>query len=92
MKRWSLLDKLSRCSWLGGCGGLRGVGMSLHSAGAGADPQKESSCLFWPAQEDEQLRKLVQINGAQKWSVVAEKIKVRVGCAVGRSPQPAACC
>jgi hypothetical protein len=32
------------------------------------------------AQEDEQLRKLVHINGAQKWSVVAEKIKVRAGC------------
>lgn len=30
-------------------------------------------------QEDEQLRKLVMINGAQKWSVVAEKIKVRHG-------------
>lgn len=29
-------------------------------------------------QEDEQLRRLVLINGAQKWSVVAEKIKVRV--------------
>jgi cAMP phosphodiesterase len=28
-------------------------------------------------QEDEQLKKLVMINGAQKWSVVAEKIKVR---------------
>mgnify|MGYP001806927131 CR=1 FL=1 len=27
-------------------------------------------------QEDEQLKKLVLINGAQKWSVVAEKIKV----------------
>jgi hypothetical protein len=26
---------------------------------------------------DEQLRRLVMINGAQKWSVVAEKIKVR---------------
>jgi hypothetical protein len=30
----------------------------------------------FPVQEDEQLKKLVLINGAQKWSVVAEKIKV----------------
>jgi hypothetical protein len=28
-------------------------------------------------QEDEQLKRLVMINGAMRWSVVAEKIKVR---------------
>lgn len=33
----------------------------------------------WTPEEDEQLRKLVMINGAQKWSVVAEKIKGRSG-------------
>jgi hypothetical protein len=34
-------------------------------------------------QEDEQLKRLVIINGAQKWSVVAEKIKVRVANTCG---------
>lgn len=36
-------------------------------------------------QEDEQLKRLVMINGAMRWSVVAEKIKVRRKSACARS-------
>jgi hypothetical protein len=42
-------------------------------------------------QEDEQLKKLVLINGAQKWSVVAEKIKVSPRTAQGHIPDRSSC-
>eukprot|EP00882_Tetradesmus_deserticola_P001273 GHRQ01001376.1.p1 GENE.GHRQ01001376.1~~GHRQ01001376.1.p1 ORF type:complete len:403 (+),score=157.03 GHRQ01001376.1:240-1448(+) len=41
--------------------------------------QEELKKGAWTPEEDEQLRRLVMINGAQKWSVVAEKIKGRSG-------------
>ncbi|WIA13427.1 hypothetical protein OEZ85_007007 [Tetradesmus obliquus] len=41
--------------------------------------QEELKKGAWTPEEDEQLRRLVLINGAQKWSVVAEKIKGRSG-------------